>query len=162
MNSNYNFTIIVAHLKSKRSVANADEAELRLEEAKRLREKVDALLTESPNLNLVVAGDFNDTKDSASTRAIIGRGRHKLIDTRPVEGNGDLDYTTIAGRDQPAITWTHYYDKEDSYRRIDFLLISKGMAAEWVTNQTRIPTMPGWGIASDHRLIVATFRAGDQ
>ena len=86
---NYSFTLIAAHLKSKRAVAQADEAELRLEEAKLLREKIDARLAANPNANLVVLGDFNDTKDSASTKAVIGRDRHKLIDTRPAERNGD-------------------------------------------------------------------------
>jgi hypothetical protein len=41
VNANYSFTLITAHLKSKRAVAQADEAELRLEEAKVLREKID-------------------------------------------------------------------------------------------------------------------------
>ena len=64
VNTNYSFTLIAAHLKSKRAVAQADEAELRLEEAKLLREKIDARLAANPNANLVVLGDFNDTKDS--------------------------------------------------------------------------------------------------
>ena len=89
VNTNYSFTLIAAHLKSKRAVAQADEAELRLEEAKLLREKIDARLAANPNANLVVLGDFNDTKDSASTKAVIGRGKHKLVDTRPAERNGD-------------------------------------------------------------------------
>ena len=89
VNTNYSFTLIAAHLKSKRAVAQADEAEMRLEEAKLLREKVDAHLAANPNANLVVLGDLNDTKDSASTKAVIGRGKHKLVDTRPAERNGD-------------------------------------------------------------------------
>src|SRR5438477_6295557 len=88
VNTNYSFTLITAHLKSKRPIPQADEAELRLEEAKLLREEIDARLAAKPDLNLIVLGDFNDTKDSASTRAVIGRGRHKLVDTRPAERNG--------------------------------------------------------------------------
>src|SRR5207237_749215 len=74
-----------AHLKSKRPVPQADEGDLRLEEAKLLREEIDARFQANPNINLVVLGDFNDTKDSASTKIVIGRGRHKLVDTRPAE-----------------------------------------------------------------------------
>ena len=44
VNTNYSFTLLGAHLKSKRPVPEADEAELRLHEAKLLREKVDAIL----------------------------------------------------------------------------------------------------------------------
>jgi endonuclease/exonuclease/phosphatase family metal-dependent hydrolase len=66
VNANYSFTLITAHLKSKRAVAQADEAELRLEEAKVLREKIDARLAADPKANLVVLGDFNDTIDSTA------------------------------------------------------------------------------------------------
>src|SRR3989442_11131 len=45
VNTNYSFTLTAAHLKSRRAVSQADEAELRLEEAKLLREKIDAVLT---------------------------------------------------------------------------------------------------------------------
>ena len=74
--TNYSFTLIAAHLKSKRAIAQADEAEMRLEEAKLLRERIDACFTANPNINLIVLGDFNDTKDSASTKAVIGREKN--------------------------------------------------------------------------------------
>jgi len=158
VNTNYSFTLITAHLKSRRPVAAGDESELRLEEAKLLREKVDARFAADPEVNLVVLGDLNNSKDSASTKQIIGRGKHKLVDTRPAERNGD----TPTGRGTDGvrnITWTHFFAREDSYSRIDFILLSPGMAREWVTNETYILTMPGWGVASDHRPLVATFEA---
>ena len=68
---------------------------MRLQEAKLLREKIDAILKANPNANLVVLGDFNDTKDSASTKAVIGTGKFKLVDTRPAERNGDNAPTRI-------------------------------------------------------------------
>ena len=83
VNRNYSFTLIAAHLKSRRALPEADEAELRLEEAKRLREKIDARLTANPDLNLIVLGDFNDTCDSSALRAIIGRGKRKLVEYAP-------------------------------------------------------------------------------
>jgi endonuclease/exonuclease/phosphatase family metal-dependent hydrolase len=158
----YTFTLIAAHLKSKRAMAEADEAELRLEEAKLLREKIDARLATDPGANLVVLGDFNDTKDSASTREVIGRGKSKLVDTRPAERNGDEPHGPGQARERRCVTWTHYYNKEDSYRRIDFLLISRGMAKEWVTDETYVLATPNWGIASDHRPLVATFESTDR
>jgi endonuclease/exonuclease/phosphatase family metal-dependent hydrolase len=162
VNMNYSFTLIAAHLKSKRAVAQADEAELRLEEAKVLREKIDARLAANPNVNLVVLGDFNDTKDSPSTKAVIGRGKNKLIDTRPAERNGDNTPSPNPAWEPCNVTWTHYYGKEDSYSRIDYLLISPGLAREWVTNETYVLTLPNWGVGSDHRPIMATFEAEDK
>lgn len=159
--TNYSFTLLTAHLKSKRPVFSADEAELRLEEAKLLRAKIDARLAADPQANLVVLGDFNDTKDAASTKTVIGRYRNKLVDTRPAERNGDPFPATAAPPTLRNITWTHYYSAEDTYSRIDFLLLSKGMAREWVPDETYIVTIPNWGLASDHRPLVATFRAED-
>ena len=160
--TNYSFTLITAHLKSKRSVAQADEAELRLEEAKVLRERIDAILNANPSANLVVLGDFNDTKDAPSTKAVIGRGKHKLIDTRPAERNGDNAPNTNPAWEPRNVAWTHYYGKEDTYSRIDFLLISPGLAREWVKEETYIPFIPNWGVASDHRPIMATFEDTDR
>ncbi len=162
VNTNYAFTLMAAHLKSKRVVAQADEAELRFEEAKVLREKIDACLAANPNVNLIVLGDFNDTKDSASTKAVIGRGKNKLIDTRPAERNGDNTPSPNPAWEPRNVTWTHYYGKEDSYSRIDFLLISPGLAREWVPAETYVLTLPNWGIGSDHRPIMATFEAADK
>lgn len=157
----YTFTLLTAHLKSKLTIFDADEQELREEEATLLREKIDAILNRQPNANVVVAGDLNDTRDSKAVRTIIGR-KHALIDTRPAEDNGDDEPNVNAHYPPPRISWTHYYGKEDSFRRIDYLLVSRGLAREWVTNETRVLKMPNWGTASDHRPIVATFVAEDK
>ena len=155
---NYTFTLITAHLKSRRPVPDADEGEMRTEEAKLLREKIDARLAENPDANLIVLGDFNDTYNTASTKAVVGRGKTALIDTRPAERNGDnLPHPTNPRYSPRNVTWTHYYGVEDSYSRIDYILLSPGMAREWVTNQTYALTIPNWGIGSDHRPLVAEF-----
>src|SRR5258706_3171755 len=52
--TNYSFTLIAAHLKSNRPIPQADENELRQEEAKILRETIDARLAASPCLYLIV------------------------------------------------------------------------------------------------------------
>lgn len=158
VNDNYTFTLIGAHLKSKRPIPDADEGELRLEEAKLLREFVDARLAADPNANIVVLGDFNDTYNTKSTKAIIGTGKNKLVDTRPAERNGDNQPNPANPRWFPRnIAWTHSYGVEDSYSRIDYILLSPAMAKELVMSETYIPTIPNWGLGSDHRPLVATF-----
>jgi endonuclease/exonuclease/phosphatase family metal-dependent hydrolase len=160
--SNYGFTLITAHLKSRRAVPQADEAELRLEEAKLLREKIDARLNENPKINLVVLGDLNDTKDSPPIKVIIGRGRSKLLDTRPAESSGATTVESDAADELRIVNWTHYYSKEDTYGRIDYVLLSPGMAREWSRSGTFVLASPGWGLASDHRPIVAEFEAEER
>jgi endonuclease/exonuclease/phosphatase family metal-dependent hydrolase len=160
VNPNYSFTLLSAHLKSKRTVPQADEAEQRLEEAKILRRIVQDALSANPNANIVLAGDFNDTQDSPTLKTLLGRGRLKLTDTRPAERNGDSAANPpFAPR---RVTWTQYYGKEDSYRRIDYILLSPGMAREWRPDETYILTLPDWGLGSDHRPLVATFTARDE
>ncbi len=157
----YRFTFISAHLKSRRQSAVADEGDLREQEAILLRAIIDARLKENPKINLVVLGDFNDVKDSRSTKRILGTRTQALIDTRPAERNGDNTPNAIPRFDPRNVTWTHHYGKEDTYSRIDYILLSPGMAREWKTNETYVLTQPNWGVASDHRPIIAGFTAED-
>ncbi len=161
VNDVYSFTLITAHLKSKLSAFDADEQELRDQEAEKLRGHVDAILNIHPSANVIVAGDLNDTQDSKAVRTVISR-KNPLIDTRPSEPNGDDLPNSNPRYAAPRITWTHFYAKEDSFRRIDYILLSRGMAREWVTNETRVLKNPNWGSGSDHRPIVATFVAEDR
>jgi endonuclease/exonuclease/phosphatase family metal-dependent hydrolase len=162
VNAHYTFTLFNAHLKSRRPVAYADEAELREQEALLLREKINARLKRNPNANIIVAGDFNDVKDSVSTKILLGRGATALLDTRPAERNGD-DRPHPNPRYEPRrVTWTYHYGKEDTYSRIDYILVSRGMSREWLADETYVLALPNWGVASDHRPVVAGFVAKDQ
>ena len=158
--TNFTFTLVAAHLKSRRPVPEANEAEERLEEAKTLRGIVDKHFKANPDAKLIVLGDFNDLKKSDPLKEIIGRGKFKLTDTRPAERNGDNAPNPIPYFNPRNITWTHYYGAEDTYSRIDYILLSPAMARDWIRNETYVLTMPNWGVASDHRPIVATFKVG--
>jgi len=155
--TNFTFTLIAAHLKSRRPVSVADEADLRLEEAKILRGIVNEKFAHDPGADLVVLGDFNDVKNSPSTREIIGRGKFKLTDTRPAERNGDTDANENPRYEPRNVNWTHFYGLEDSYSRIDYILLSPAMSRHWLKHKTYIPAIPNWGAGSDHRPIVAAF-----
>ncbi len=162
VNSNYSFTMIVAHLKSKRPVLVASEADMRLEEARLLRQKIDACFAEDKNVNLVVLGDLNDLKDSKPIRAVIGRGNAALTDTRPAERHADAAPATNHRAAMRSESWTQFYEKEDLYSRVDYILLSRGMAHEWLPEETYIPVLADWGVASDHRPLVASFTAEDR
>jgi len=51
--------------------------------------------------------------------------------------------------------------KDDTYSRIDYILLSPAMARHWHKDGTYAATVPNWGIASDHRPIVAAFDTGN-
>jgi endonuclease/exonuclease/phosphatase family metal-dependent hydrolase len=155
--TNFTFTLIAAHLKSQLQIPNADEAEERLGEANVLRKIIDEHFKENPNAKLIVLGDFNDLKNSDPIKKIIGRGKFKLTDTRPAERNGDNSFVENIYHEPRNVTWTYFYGADDTYSRIDYILLSPAMARNWITNETYALTIPNWGIASDHRPILATF-----
>ena len=158
----YRFTLFTTHLKSRRPVAFADEAEMRFKEAELLRKKIDARLAQAPDTNLIVLGDLNDLKNSRPIRFLMGRGRKGLIDTRPAERQaGDTAHDSDPHQNR-AVTWTHYYGLEDTYSRIDYILVSPGMAREWRPEESYVVAVPNWGLGSDHRPIVASFLSKDR
>jgi len=159
---NYAFTLLGVHLKSKLAVSEGDQADIREQEAILLREKINAILASRPAANLVVLGDFNDTKDSKPMRVILSRQKNTLVDTRPAERNGDNVANTNPRYAPPKVTWTYYHSIEDSYTRIDYIVLSRGMAKEWDPEGTYVLALPNWGLASDHRPLVATFEAVDK
>jgi endonuclease/exonuclease/phosphatase family metal-dependent hydrolase len=162
VNDHYSFTLLAVHLKSRLAIGEADQADLREQEAILLREKIDQILNANPKANLAVVGDFNDTKDSKPLRTIIGRYKNALVDTRPAEANGDDQANPNPHYVPPRVTWTYFYAKDDTYSRIDFILLSHAMAREWDPGGTRVLALPNWGIASDHRPVVASFEARDK
>ena len=159
----YDFSLINAHLKSKRKVPEADQAEMRLQEAYRLRRIIDSRLKSNPEINLVVLGDFNDYYNSKPVKAIVGRGNSRLIDTRPSERNGDSGPNLRNSKWFPRdISWTHFYGVEDVYSRIDYIMLSPGMARELDRANSSIPVVPSWGHGSDHRPVVISLHAKDR
>ncbi len=152
---NFRLTVISAHLKSRRPIGTADESALRLAEAQQLRHHIDNALLNPATQALVVCGDFNDSPDSRAVKIIIGRGRLRLHDTRPAERPHE-----DAGGPTPvrSVTWTHFYAREDSYSRIDYLLLSPALESLELRRGTYVWNGPGWGRASDHRPVVCELR----
>jgi endonuclease/exonuclease/phosphatase family metal-dependent hydrolase len=155
--TNFTFTLLAAHLKSRRPVPQADEGELRLQEANKLRAIIDEKFKQDPDARLVLLGDFNDLKNSAPLKSLIGRGKTKLTDTRPAERNGDNTPNENPRYEPRNITWTHYYGVEDTYSRIDYILLSPAMARRWLPVETYVLAFPNWSLGSDHRPITAAF-----
>ena len=147
VNPKYRFRLLTAHLKSK--VYNPlGQTEMRRNEARLLNKVIRGILEKNPDVNLLVAGDFNDDYNSAPLREVGGKRGGPMTDLRPVDSVGDV--------------WTYFYDDVDGYSRFDYLFVSTGMLAEVVRAQTRVVRDPLTYEASDHRPVVAVFRAADQ
>ena len=163
VNEQYRFILFNIHLKSKRPVAVADQAAMRLEEARQLRQRVAARLQAEPDANLLVVGDLNDTPNTDPIREIVGRRGPRLMDLRPVEDNGDSAPHPYNPRSSPRrVAWTHFYHVKDEYSWLDYTLASRGKFREMDASGCRVQAMRDWGVASDHRPVVVRFFAEDR
>jgi len=146
VNPAYTFRLLVAHLKSK-VFHELGQTEMRRNEARLLANHVREAIAANPRLNLMVTGDFNDTPGSRPLREVLGMEPRNLIDLRPADVVGDV--------------WTHRFAPEDSYSRIDYILVSRGMLPEVVREKTCAIRDPEWNVASDHRPLMAVFKNRD-
>ncbi len=153
----HRLTVLTTHLKSKRPVPFADEAELREQEARILREHVDALMANHSSEPFIVCGDFNDTPASKPIRLLMATGRRALFDPRPAEMGHVIPTGSEPEKEERRITWTHFYPVDDTYSRIDYLLMSRSLRPFWIPEKSYVFAGPNWGEASDHRPVVCTF-----
>lgn len=137
-------TLFVIHLKSRRTERQDDPegAAQRHAEAVAVRDLVLSRHPDPAQALFAVLGDWNDTRNSRAIRALQKRGNTELGEIlRAADSRGD--------------TWTHAYRREDSYSRIDFILVSPGLKPLVANNgRATIYDGPGAREASDHRPVV--------
>lgn len=145
----YTLRLVGVHLKSRRDVPEGDQALMRRNEAHLLRQHVDQILAAAPQTNLLVYGDFNDTRDQPGVKAVKGlRGSPALL-------------SEIVAEDASGERWTYYYPEADEYSRIDFLLASPALLPEVREAQSFLYGGKDWIKASDHRPLTTVIRADD-
>ncbi len=145
----YSLRLVGAHLKSPRDVPEADQALMRRNEAHLLRQHLDGILASAPATNLLVYGDFNDSRDQPPLRALKGlRGTPGFL-------------TDIPAADPSGERWTYYFPQADAYSRIDFLLASAPLLPEVPQDQAFLYSGKDWFQASDHRPVTALIQAED-
>jgi endonuclease/exonuclease/phosphatase family metal-dependent hydrolase len=140
------YRFLGAHLKSKLESDQADQAEMRVHEARLLRRHVDQVLESNPHAKLVVYGDFNDTRSTTTVRTITGN----------YQSAGYL--TLVPAKDTRGESWTYRWALHDLYSRIDFIAVSASMRPEVDVQQSRVIDDPDWQDASDHRPILVVFK----
>jgi len=146
VNPGYQLRLLGSHLKSRREVEAADQAAMRRHEAVLLREHVEKILDATPQANLLLYGDFNDTKNEQPIKVVQGRfgDPHHLRDLWLEDADG--------------YRFTYYWSVADTYDRIDFAFINEGLWPEVETKRSFIAKDPDWIKASDHRALVITLR----
>lgn len=150
INPQYHLRVIGLHLKSKREVPDADQALMRLNEARLARKHLDQHFAGEPGANIVVVGDLNDLRIEPPVKAIQGSfGR-----------DGYLSSLTLS--DQYGFRWTHHWSFADSYARFDFALYSQGLSPEIERDQSSIYHWEDWDTASDHRPLVIRITPEDR
>ncbi len=140
------YRFVGAHLKSKRESDQGDQEAIRFNEARLLRRHVDSILQENANARLIVYGDFNDTRASPSIKTIVGYA------------NRSTDLMAIRVKDSRQETWTHRWDLNDLYSRIDYIMVSEALRKEVDLSNAKIIDDAGWEDASDHRPVMAVFK----
>ena len=119
---------------------------MRVSEARLLRRHVDSILAADPEARLVVYGDFNDTRPTATIKTVTGA----------YDSPGYL--TAVPFKDSRGHSWTHYWRPHDIYSRIDFLMVTRPLRSELDFKASYIVDDPEWLDASDHRAVLAIFR----
>ncbi|RRJ95455.1 endonuclease/exonuclease/phosphatase family protein [Opitutaceae bacterium TAV4] len=150
LSANRRVTLFVLHLKSRLTTFPDDpeSATWRAKEAEAVRNRV---LQRFPNPaatgggggRFLIAGDCNDVVSSRPIRALLKRGNTEIARLLPAT-------------DSRGETWTHYYAREETYSRVDNILVSPALAAAvvrmWVVDS------PDVLVASDHRPVALELR----
>ena len=140
------FTIFVVHLKS-RFTERADDPQSerwRVAEAVAVRDRVLQVVGDPAEKRFVVTGDFNASPRDRPLRAMQRRGERVICQLVPVS-------------DSRGERWTHAYRRDDSYSRVDHVLVSPALVPALVEGGGKIADGPGVAEASDHRPVMVTL-----
>jgi endonuclease/exonuclease/phosphatase family metal-dependent hydrolase len=136
---------IGVHLKSKRPSKYWDQDQIRRREAGLLRKHLDTVF-QSGAAHIVVYGDFNDTKQSPTIRAVTG------------QLNQPEFMRSLNLSDSRGTRWTHYWNYQDVYSRFDYVFISASMRSHIDLDNSFIYDPPLGDRSSDHRPLVVSIR----
>lgn len=136
-------TLFVVHLRSRFTERPDDPgaALFRAGEAAAVRDLVLRRFPDPAAARFLVLGDCNDTRNSKPLRLLTRRG-------------GTMIATLAKAADPDGETWTYYYHRDDTYSRVDYVLVSPGLASAVTASGARVYDGPGVREASDHRPVV--------
>jgi len=139
-------TLWALHLKSRYQKRKDDpeSAKRRAGEAMAIREWLLAHSENPRESAFLILGDFNDTKSSAAVRYLTRKGKMVISQLLPaVDSRGE--------------GWTYHYRRDDSYSRVDHILVSPALQGAVKGGAVRIFDLPAVREASDHRPVMVTL-----
>ncbi len=134
------------HLKSKRAIPEADEAQMRRNEARLLRKHMDAIFAQDPRACILAYGDFNEQRNEPAIADIIGSPR-----------TGETAMLDVLLRDVAGEVWTFFWDTADTYSRFDYCFASRLLRPHIDVRRSFIYSARDFDKASDHRPLVLSI-----
>lgn len=145
----HELTVFGLHLKSRYTDRPDDPLSgiRRAAEATAVRDRVLARCADPATARFVVLGDCNDDKNSKALGFLQQRGKTKIAELLPaIDSRGE--------------NWTHAFRKNDTYTRVDHVLVSAALRPAVRGGEAQIYDGPGWREASDHRPVSVTLEFG--
>jgi endonuclease/exonuclease/phosphatase family metal-dependent hydrolase len=142
-------TIFALHLKS-RFTERPDDPLCEVRRAGEATAIRDRVLKEFPAptaARFLIIGDCNDSKASKALERLQERGKTGVAELLPAA-------------DLRGETWTYAYRREETYARVDHILVSPGLRAAVEGGAARIFDGNGVREASDHRPVTVTLTLG--
>lgn len=139
-------TLFGVHLKSRFTERPDDVLSTlrRTGEATAIRDCVLKKFPMSASARFVILGDCNDSKASKPLERLRIRGKTVVTELLPAA-------------DSRGESWTHAFRKDDTYTRVDHILVSPGLRAFVQGGTARIVDIEAVRAASDHRPVVSTL-----
>lgn len=139
-------TIFAVHLKSRFTERPDDalSAIRRTGEATAIRDRVLKRFPRPAAASFVILGDCNDGKAGKALERLRSRGKTVVSELLPAA-------------DSRGESWTHAFRKDDTYTRVDHILVSPGLSPAVRGAAARIIDADGVRAASDHRPVMATL-----
>ncbi len=139
-------TIFALHLKSRFTERPDDPFSTirRTGEAAAVRDCVLRKFPAPANARFVILGDCNDSKASKALERLRDRGKTSVT-------------TLLPATDPRGEAWTHAFRRDDTYTRVDHILVSPGLLPAVQGGVARIFDGDGVRSASDHRPVAVTL-----
>ena len=136
VNDKFEFTLGTTHLKAHSGGQAANDK--RLGEGREIHKILAEQMKAYPEKRFIVCGDFNDTENTPAVQAVKGQPGDTAEMVDPLAGTSDVSHPV-------------------TNRRIDFMLLSKGMQQAYVPGSEHIVHDPEAAKGSDHLPVVAKF-----